>query len=176
MAAGVRKDGWRLRSDIIWNKPNAMPESVKDRPARSHEYIFMLTKSKKCYYDAKATLENGRVRRTVWSDNTAPSAGAHFASFPASLIEPCIAVATKPGDFVLDSFFGTGTVGVVARDGGRRFIGIELNPDCARMEQERLGGSLRLSEDGGRGERAVLMRVGPCSANDKTFPSICALA
>ncbi|MFP6747319.1 MAG: site-specific DNA-methyltransferase, partial [Alphaproteobacteria bacterium] len=106
LAFALQDDGWYLRTDIIWNKPNAMPESVKDRPTRSHEYIFMLTKSERYYYDRAAILEdNGRNRRSVWNINTKPYSGAHFATFPLALIEPCILALTRPGDYILDPFF-----------------------------------------------------------------------
>lgn len=57
LALALRSDGWYLRADIIWNKPNAMPESAKDRPARSHEYVFLLSKAAAYYYDAEAVKE-----------------------------------------------------------------------------------------------------------------------
>jgi site-specific DNA-methyltransferase (adenine-specific) len=134
LALALQTDGWFLRSDIIWHKPNAMPESVKDRPTRAHEYIFMFTKEEKYAYYADAVLEEAedggtRNRRTVWSVNTSPTNGNHIASFPEDLVEPCILAATKPGDFVLDPFFGCGTVGLVSQRLHRRFIGIELNPE-----------------------------------------------
>ena len=139
IALALQADGWYLRSDIIWNKPNAMPESVKDRPTRSHEYVFMLTKREKYYYDYQAIKENGRNKRTVWSVNTAPFPEAHFATFPPALIEPCILSSTKENDVVLDPFFGSGTVGVVCQENRRRFIGIELNNEYVRIAQKRLG-------------------------------------
>lgn len=134
LAFALQDDGWFLRSDIIWHKPNAMPESVKDRPTRAHEYLFMLTKEEKYSYDAEAVLEatedgGTRNRRSVWSINTAPTNGNHIASFPEELVEPCVLASTKPGDFVLDPFFGCGTVGVVCRRLNRQFIGIELNAE-----------------------------------------------
>ena len=133
LAFALEADGWFLRSDIIWHKPNAMPESVKDRPTRAHEYVFMLTKSQKYAFYADAVLEEAedggtRNRRTVWSINTSPANGAHIASFPEALVEPCLLASTVPGDFVLDPFFGCGTVGLVCRRLGRQFVGIELNP------------------------------------------------
>jgi site-specific DNA-methyltransferase (cytosine-N4-specific) len=144
LAFELQRDGWFLRSDIVWNKPNAMPESVKDRPTRSHEYLFMFSKSERYYYDRKAVLEgNGRNRRSVWNINTLPFTGAHFATFPPKLIEPCILAATKPGDYVLDPFFGSGTVGVVSRELGREYVGIELNPEYISIASNRL----RTSED-----------------------------
>lgn len=139
LAFALQKDGWYLRTDIIWNKPNAMPESVKDRPTRAHEYLFMFTKDERYYYDRAAILDpNGRNRRSVWDVNTQPYAGAHFATFPPGLIAPCIKASTKPGDIVLDPFFGSGTVGVVSNDLGRRYVGIELNPDYIELAKKRL--------------------------------------
>jgi site-specific DNA-methyltransferase (adenine-specific) len=138
LAFALQADGWYLRSDIIWNKPNAMPESVKDRPTRSHEYVFMLTKSEKYYYDGMSVKEGGRNRRTVWNVNTAPFPGAHFATFPPNLVVPCILSCSKEGEFILDPFFGSGTVGEVAQENGRRFIGIELHPDYIAIAKKRL--------------------------------------
>lgn len=139
LALALQGDGWYLRNDIIWNKPNAMPESVKDRPTRSHEYIFMFTKSEKYYYDYKAMRENGRNKRSVWNVNTVPFSEAHFATFPPALIEPCINSSTKAGDFVLDPFFGAGTVGLVCEKHDRRYIGIELNNVYIEIATSRLG-------------------------------------
>lgn len=141
LAFSLQTDGWFLRSDIIWHKPNAMPESVKDRPTRAHEYLFMLTRSERYVYFPEAVMEEAeqgrRNRRTVWSVNTAPSLGAHVASFPPELVEPCILASTQPDDFVLDPFFGVGTVGLVAQQLRRRFVGIELNPEYV-TEAERV--------------------------------------
>ncbi|MBI1208741.1 MAG: site-specific DNA-methyltransferase [Azospirillum sp.] len=142
LAFALQEDGWYLRADIIWNKPNAMPESVKDRPTRSHEYLFMLTKDVRYYYDRAAILEvvgfGKRNRRTVWNIQTQAFSGAHFATFPPALVEPCILAATKPGDFVLDPFFGSGTAGLVAQHLGRRYVGIELKPEYVVLAAERL--------------------------------------
>lgn len=138
LALALQADGWYLRSDIIWNKPNAMPESVKDRPTRSHEYIFMLTKKERYYYDCQVIKENGRNRRTVWNVNTSPFSEAHFATFPPALIEPCILSSTHEKDFVLDPFFGSGTVGVVCKEFQRSFVGIELNDEYVRIAKSRL--------------------------------------
>ncbi len=146
LAFALQDDGWFLRSDVVWNKPNAMPESVKDRPIRSHEYLFMLTKSEKYYYNHWAVKEKTdggamRSRRTVWNVNTKAFAGAHFATFPPELIRPCVLASTLPGDFVLDPFFGSGTVGLVAREENRRYVGIELNPDYVHLAAARLNGA-----------------------------------
>lgn len=143
LAFALQNDGWYLRSDIVWHKPNAQPESVKDRPTRAHEYLFMLTKSERYFYDHEAAKEPGlngklRNRRSVWEVNTRPFAEAHFATFPLKLIEPCILASTQPGDFVLDPFFGSGTVGVACLEHSRRYIGIELNPDYVEMAARRL--------------------------------------
>lgn len=139
LAFRLQEDGWYLRSDIVWHKPNAMPESVKDRPTRSHEFIFLLSKNEHYFYDREAVLEvNGRNRRSVWSINTQPSSVAHFASFPPELVRPCILASTRPGDFVLDPFFGSGTVGVVCKEHERKYIGIELHPEYIKLANRRL--------------------------------------
>lgn len=139
LALALQEAGWYLRSDIIWEKPNCMPESVRDRPTRAHEYIFLLTKSLKYHYDYEAARgPNGRNRRTVWSIPTEPFRGAHFATFPPKLVENCILPSTSPGDWVLDPFFGAGTVGVVCKQHNRRYVGIELNPDYVRIAVERI--------------------------------------
>lgn len=143
LAFALQDDGWYLRSDIVWHKPNAMPESVKDRPTRAHEYFFMLTKSEKYYYDYDMVKEVGlngklRNRRSVWNINTQGFSGAHFATFPVKLIEPCILASTKPGDYVLDPFFGSGTVGVSCLEHHRKYIGIELNPEYVALAADRL--------------------------------------
>ncbi|MBN2604556.1 MAG: site-specific DNA-methyltransferase [Bacilli bacterium] len=143
LAFALQDDGWYLRSDIVWNKPNAMPESVKDRPSRSHEYLFMFTKSEKYYYDTESIKEIGsngklRNRRSVWSIPTQAFSGAHFATFPTSLIDPCIKASTKSGDFILDPFFGSGTVGVSCLENNRNFVGIELNPNYIEIALGRL--------------------------------------
>ena len=139
LAFALQEDGWYLRTDVIWNKPNAMPESVRDRPNRSHEYIFMLSKSERYFYDRGAVCEpSGRNLRSVWNINTRPYPEAHFATFPPALIEPCIQSSSQPGDLVLDPFFGSGTVGVVADDLGRRYVGVELNKDYIELAAKRL--------------------------------------
>lgn len=143
LAFALQNDGWYLRTDIVWEKPNAMPESVKDRPSRSHEFLFMMTKSERYFYDYEAAKEpavNGsrRNRRTVWKVHTQATEHAHYAVFPPALIEPCILATSRGGDFVLDPFFGSGTVGLVCQKLGRRFVGIELNPSYADLAADRL--------------------------------------
>lgn len=140
LALRLQEDGWYLRSDIIWHKPNAMPESVKDRPTRAHEYIFLLSKREQYYYDRNAILEvNGRNKRSVWSVNTLPLSLPHAATFPPALIRPCILASTRPGDYVLDPFFGSGTVGLVSEETGRNYVGIELHAEYVKLAAERLG-------------------------------------
>lgn len=148
VAFALQKDGWYLRSDIIWHKPNCQPESVKDRPTQSHEYIFLLTKSEKYYYDYIAVKEENkktgkkRNRRSVWSINTEPYSGAHFATFPRMLVRPMVLASSRSEDFILDPFLGSGTVGEVATLLGRKFHGIELNPDYANLALERISSQL----------------------------------
>jgi len=149
VAFALQADGWYLRSEIIWDKPNAMPESVKDRPTRSHEHIFLLTKSEQYYYDYAAIQEpskNGkRNKRTVWSVKTQTFNGSHFATFPPDLIEPCIRAGSRVGDFVLDPFFGAGTVGLVSKNLRREYVGIEINSQYVDLASERISQATQLS-------------------------------
>jgi DNA modification methylase len=202
LAFALRADGWYLRQDIIWHKPNPMPESVTDRCTKAHEYIFLLSKSERYYYDAEAIAQplaesskqrlsqpnlanqkgsdrvpgktNGNMkavgprfggnkygdddreesrtksgnqwnggsgkanRRSVWSVSTRPYKGAHFATFPTDLIEPCILAGSRPDDVVLDPFMGSGTTAQVAIQHGRRYLGCELNPEYGALQQERI--------------------------------------
>ena len=146
LAFALQKQGWYLRQDIIWNKPNPMPESVKDRCTKAHEYVFLLSKSPKYYFNHEAikepTVDGGKERnkRSVWTVATKPYKGAHFAVFPKELIEPCILAGCPEGGIVLDPFFGSGTTGVVAQQSGRNFIGIELNPSYIELSKKRIGG------------------------------------
>jgi DNA modification methylase len=171
VAFALQADGWYLRQDIIWHKPNPMPESVQDRCTKAHEYIFLLTKSKNYFYDAEAIEEEssgltggrfgsggaevGRLRqdsgrdrppddgkrnkRSVWTVNTSPYKGAHFATFPPDLIRPCILAGCPLGGTVLDPFGGSGTTGQVAMEEGRKAILCELNPEYVKLIDKRLG-------------------------------------
>lgn len=168
VAFALQSDGWYLRQDIIWAKPNPMPESVRDRCTKAHEYIFMLSKSSRYYFDSKAISElsnpkhfrnsavsrrgnknpdtgfaNGRKwptrnRRSVWTVTTKPFKGAHFATFPPDLIEPCILAGSRPGDIVLDPFMGSGTTAGVALKHGRQYLGCELNPEYGLLHEARI--------------------------------------
>ena len=133
------RPGWFFRSEIIWDRPNAQPESVKDRVTKSHEHLFMLSKSERYYYDNHAVRgPNDRNLRSVWAINTVPGRHGHIAPFPEALVEPCIALTSRPGDFVLDPFLGSGTTALVAQRLKRRFVGIELDPKAAKIAAERL--------------------------------------
>lgn len=204
VALALQADGWYLRQDIIWAKPNPMPESVTDRCTKSHEYLFMLTKNARYYFDADAIKEqsvtddqrrpygspgakmldprgkqgegklrgkggknalrgqghfrkdeNGpanregrdmqdvgagetRNRRSVWTISTKPYKGAHFATFPPELVEPCVLAGSRPGDIVFDPFMGSGTTAMVAARHGRRWLGCELNEEYGPLQEERL--------------------------------------
>ena len=170
LAFALRADGWYLRQDIIWHKPNPMPESVRDRCTKAHEYIFLLSKSDRYFFDSEATKEDAvrghagsdfrkgktaihqenrvsqaertddgkRNRRSVWSVATKPYAGAHFATFPEKLIEPCILAGSRRGDIVLDPFMGSGTTAAVALQHGRQYLGCELNAEYGALQAERI--------------------------------------
>lgn len=176
VAFALRADGWYLRQDIIWHKPNPMPESVRDRCTKAHEYIFLLSKSDRYFYDHGAAMEpvaastverlnqptlrqqmgsarvpgktNGnmkavgrtdkRNRRSVWSVATRPYKGAHFATFPPDLIEPCILAGCPEGGTVLDPFGGSGTTGMVAMNNNRNAILCELNSEYTNLACERI--------------------------------------
>lgn len=144
VAFALQEDGWYLRSDIVWHKPNCQPESVKDRPTRAHEYVFLFSKSPNYRYNGDDIMEkcNGsghlRNRRSVWSINTEPFADAHFAVFPPALVSPCVLAGSDEGGLILDPFMGSGTVGVVARQLNRRFVGIEIKPQYAAMAKKRI--------------------------------------
>lgn len=200
LAFALRADGWYLRQDIIWHKPNCMPESVRDRCTKSHEYIFLLSKTKQYFFDGEAISEecadssikryqqnidqqkgstrvpyktNGnmkaalpryggkkytehpdqfyrtksgsmydprprRNKRDVWTVSTNGFKGAHFATFPEKLIEPCILAGCPTGGVVLDPFLGSGTTAAVAARLGRRFVGIEINPDYVKIAEDRI--------------------------------------
>ena len=170
LAFALRADGWYLRQDIIWHKPNPMPESVRDRCTKAHEYIFLLSKSDRYFFDSEAIKEPAvsagggnfskkyaenqpshgamrlerpstdgmRNKRDVWSVPVKSYKGAHFATFPPALIEPCILAGSRPNDIVLDPFMGSGTTAAVAAKHGRRYIGCELNEEYGDLQDERI--------------------------------------
>ena len=166
LAFALRSDGWYLRQDIIWAKPSPMPESVKDRCTKSHEYIFLLSKSAQYYYNAdaikvkavtsvnsvrnghgnSADCKRGRIgtfsdmvnRRDVWTISTKHYKGSHFAVFPPEIPRLCILAGSKPGDTILDPFAGSGTTGAVAISLRRRAVLCELNVEYVGLIRERI--------------------------------------
>jgi len=136
-AFALQADGWFLRSDIIRHKPNGQPESVKDRPTRSHEYVFLFSKSEK-YFLTTEPLENRQTPMDLAGIN-APSGPsmrnlflARTLRFPPRLVEICVLAGSRRDDLILDPFFGSGTLGEVCLKLHRKFIGIELNEEYAR--------------------------------------------
>lgn len=147
LAFALQDAGWYLRSDIVWNKPNCQPESVKNRPTKSHEYVFLLAKSERYFYDPSAARgPNGRNLRTVWDINTTAFSGAHFATFPPELIRSCLELSSRENDLVLDPFVGSGTTAAVAVSLSRRVVGVELNPDYIELAKRRLFFAQRLNQ------------------------------
>ena len=138
LAFALRADGWYLRQDIIWSKGNPMPESVRDRCTKSHEYIFLLSKSQNYYFDVDTIKEQSRRKRSVWNVNVKPNKQAHFATYPPELITPCILAGSEENDIVLDPFMGSGTTAMVARSLGRYYIGCELHEEYNNLIQERV--------------------------------------
>lgn len=146
VAFALQQDGWILRQDIIWHKPNPLPESVLDRCTKSHEYIFMFSKKPKYLFNAHAIKEQAittgyeeRNKRSVWHVNVKPFKGAHFAVMPEALVEPCILAGSNAGDIVLDPFMGSGTVGVVSQRLGRHWTGCENNSEYVNLIKGRMG-------------------------------------
>jgi DNA modification methylase len=140
----LRQDGWFLRADIIWEKPDAMPEKLFDRPTRSHEYVFLLSKSRKYFYDLEAVKEEAvggglRNARSVWTIPIQRCPFGHSAVFPEALVERCVRAGTAVNDIVLDPFCGSGTAGAVALRLGRQFWGIEINPEYLKIAERKLG-------------------------------------
>ncbi len=141
VALALQRAGWYLRSEIIWHKPNCQPESVRDRPTKAHEQIFLLSKSERYLYNKITEPAAGggeRNGRTVWTIATVPFPEAHFATFPPALVERCVKAGSNAEDTVLDPFFGSGTVGKVCQDLGRNCIGIELNPSYVQIASKRI--------------------------------------
>jgi DNA modification methylase len=167
LAFALRADGWYLRKDIIWHKPNPMPESVRDRPTSAHEYLFLLAKSSVYHYDADAIAEKasgnkfsgspsyapddrndaGRTdktqvetknRRSVWTISSLPFSEAHFATMAPELAETCIKAGCPTGGTVIDPFGGAGTTGLMADRLGRNATLIELNPAYVEIARKRL--------------------------------------
>ncbi len=139
LAFALRADGWYLRQDIIWNKPNPMPESVRDRCTKSHEYVFLLSKNQNYYFDVDAIKEPTRRKRSVWNVTKKGYKDAHFAVYPPELIIPCIKAGSEKNDIILDPFMGSGTTAMVAKELGRYYIGCELHEDYGNLIKNRVG-------------------------------------
>ena len=145
LAFALQSAGWWIRSEVIWHKPNAHPESVRDRPTKSHETVFLLSKSQNYFYDINAVRgPNGRRLRTTWDIPTEPRKRKyaketdHPAVMPMTLAKRCVKITSRPGDVVLDPYAGSGTTLIAARDLGRKWVGVELNPDFVGMIERRL--------------------------------------
>ena len=154
VAFALQADGWYLRQDIIWSKPNPMPESVTDRCTKAHEYIFLLSKSPKYYYDNEAIKEESQLdasetknKRSVWSVSPVAYKEAHFATYPPELIKPCILAGCPEGGTVLDPFGGSGTTAQVSNNLNRNAILCELNPEYVEIAKVRLQESLGMFLD-----------------------------
>lgn len=179
------EDGWTIRNKVIWAKTNPMPSSVTDRLSTTHEYLYLLTRSPRYYFDLDAIREPHRSRPPkrrreprpgkyaagtpalgpnsdgddglralkgrgmvghplgknpgdVWLMATAHFRGAHFATYPESLVRRIVRAGCPPGGVVLDPFMGAGTTALVAEAEGRQWIGIELNPDFIQQAEARL--------------------------------------
>ena len=183
-AIALQDDGWYVRQDIVWAKGtsgarregNVLPESVRDRCTKSHEYIFLLTKQPRYFFDADAikepaqdwgTRDRSQFRsgttdpklkhhglktsptmgnhRSVWRINPTACKEAHFATFPIALPTLCIKAGSPVGGVILDPFMGAGTTAIAAQQLGRRFIGIELNPDYRAIAISRIARSLEVA-------------------------------
>ena len=139
VAFALQADGWYIRSDIIWSKPNPLPEPVQDRPTKAHEYVFLLTKSSRYYYDVDAIREiTGANKRSVWEISTHAYPEAHFATFPEKLVEPCIMAGCPLGGVVLDPFVGSGTTMAVAQRLGRKGVGTDLSKEYLALASKRM--------------------------------------
>lgn len=137
VADALRRDGWYLRSVIVWRKPAAVEPMRRDRPAQSHEYLFLLAPSE--HYDASNPGEKW-WGHTVW-DISQDARAIHPAAMPTELARRCVLAGSTPGDVVLDPFAGSGTTGLVAQQQGRNAILLELNPEYMGIARGRINPS-----------------------------------
>ena len=143
LALALQEDGWWLRSEVVWCKPNAHPESVRDRPTKAHETVFLLSKNQNYYYDEEAVRgPNGRRLRTIWEIPTEPRKRSngedHPAVMPMALARRCVRMTSRAGDFVLDPYAGSGTTLLAAQGMDRRWVGVELKEKYVRLIERRL--------------------------------------
>lgn len=136
----MNKRGWLVRNQIIWHKPNAMPQPVTDRFVNDYEIIFMFTKQK--HYKFNLLKENvtgkERIKRAVWSVNTKASKSGHIAPFPKELILNCIFSGSSEGEIILDPFMGSGTTAEAALLYNRNYIGFEISKECCDKANKRI--------------------------------------
>ncbi|MCY3775304.1 MAG: site-specific DNA-methyltransferase [Candidatus Aminicenantes bacterium] len=147
LAFALQEAGWWLRSEVIWYKPNAHPESVADRPTKAHETVFLLSKSQNYYYRTHAVQgPNGRRLRTMWDLPTEPrkrlngKSDDHPAAMPMTLARRCVSITSPKGSVVLDPYAGSGTTLLAAKELGRRWVGIELKPAFVDLIERRMQG------------------------------------
>ena len=144
VAFALRNDGWYLRQDIIWHKLNPMPEPAIDRCVKSHEYIFLMAKNDRYYFDRESiqeksvTQDKPRNKRDVWDVSVSRNRKAHFATYPVNLITPCVLAGCPENGLILDPFIGSGTTGKAALLNNRNFIGIEINPEYKAIADEEI--------------------------------------
>lgn len=145
LAFALQDAGWWIRSEVIWHKPNAHPESVRDRPTKAHETVFLLSKEKDYYYDHEIVRgPRDRRLRTVWEIPTEPmkrvngKADDHPAMMPLSLARCCVAITSRDDSVVLDPYAGSGTTLLAARELGRKWVGIEIKPSFVDLIERRL--------------------------------------
>lgn len=150
VAFALQADGWVLRSDIVWQKSNPMPESVTDRPSKSKEYMFLFSARPRGYYfDHESVREpavSGGFRniRDVWTTPVSNYRGiSHEATMPPDLVRPCVLAGSPAGGRVLDPFSGSGTTGDVALRLGRGYVGIDINTDYLEESRARLDEACR---------------------------------
>ena len=145
LALALQDEGWWLRSEVVWCKPNAHPESVRDRPTKAHETVFLLSKNQNYYYDEDAVRSpNGRRLRTIWEIPTEPrkrfNGEDHPAVMPMALARRCVRMTSRAGDAVLDPYAGSGTTLLAAQEMGRKWVGVELKADYVKLIERRLRG------------------------------------
>ncbi|MFA7219532.1 MAG: site-specific DNA-methyltransferase [Synergistaceae bacterium] len=136
VAIKMQEDGWILRNQIIWEKPNPIPSFSKDRRLPVYEYIFHFVKSRKYYFDYEEAKNIGSHRDVVKVGIEAFT--DHQATFPRKLIDPLILTTSKKGDIVLDPFAGSGTTMVEAKRYDRNYIGIEMHKDFCDLAEKSL--------------------------------------
>lgn len=137
LGQALKKDGWYLRCDVIWNKTTFRPNPVKDRSSLCHEYVLFVSKNRKYFYDYDAVKET-EIKRSVWSVAPATGSKNHWAEFPIELPLRCILAGSEIQDFVLDPFMGSGTTAEAAEILGRKWIGCELDRANEKLLFQRL--------------------------------------